>query len=107
MGRIYEAKTTRSGTKLYLDTGAEIGAGVSRVEFDEDTDEGMATVTILIRDSNGGYVVDRDGPVYATFRRHVAIVMLGDSIPEKTRKLMGESATEMVKKAQPIHTAVA
>lgn len=78
MGRVYDVRPRggeRSGLGMRCHTADGGHLRATRVEFDDDADEGVATVTICVSDSDGKYVRTPGGREVcrATFRAWVRV----------------------------------
>lgn len=75
MGRIYDINDVPTlNVRVYAPTGCMM-TGVYRVEFDDDADEGMATVHTLVRDDSGAFFRGEANEVAkATFRMYARIL---------------------------------
>ena len=93
MGRVYviepdKSKGERSGMgcRVYTHTGSKIRY-TQRIEFDRDTDRGLATVTALLPTGEGGENIvlslPENVPVAVTFRAWVQVVR-GEDRPTVT-----------------------
>lgn len=111
-GRIYgmpgdENARDGRGCRVFTLVGVKIPM-VVRVEFDEDTDEGLATVTAIVRDENGNALVDyqKGEACRCTFRTWVRVCEKGQPAPEHTpeRKLWEQGDGTLVASADPFPT---
>ena len=77
------------GCKVFTHTGARIRYA-NRVEFDADADSGMATVTAIMTDEAGDFLVDvqKGEACHVTFRTWVRLVQKGQPDPPKTPDVM-------------------
>jgi hypothetical protein len=88
-GRVYGVDrnhpTERFGgdVRPYTHTGARIPVGVFRIEFDDDADEGLATVSFYVLDSQGKPVIDpeRNEPVLVRSRMWLRVAPKGEAVP--------------------------
>lgn len=94
MGRVYDCNENPSetvGLRLFLRHGAELPMAY-RVEFDDETDAGMATVYTLVADSKGMAIIDykHDGCecIKAKFRDYVVVVRDGETVPDFSGKTL-------------------
>jgi hypothetical protein len=78
MGRVYDVKT-HPNVRCYDPTGHKM-TGVFRIEFDEDDDEGMATVHAFVRNDQGNFFVGEVSgpdtakePVKCVFRMYARV----------------------------------
>lgn len=87
-GRIYGMDKGKPGERWGGDYRAYTHQGeklthVFRIEFDADTDEGMATVSLFVLNANGGVLLDPEAnrAATATCRLWLKVVPKGEAVP--------------------------
>jgi hypothetical protein len=76
------------GCRFFTHKGAKVGRAVFRVEFDEDADEGMATVSQYLCDAQGNVIVDPEAnaPLTVVARMWVRAIAPGRPEPVPSPK---------------------